>query len=217
MTCAGCATEITGEWAACPLCGGELSGARRTAPQPDIRLRYDRKRLLATLALASLVLVAGSAIAVRFFPEPINGFALVWFAVAAVWLVAFTAVRKRRNFAKAIVYGVVLVSLLVLYADHWQGWRGWSVDWVIPLLCSSAIVAILVAVRIARMRVADYVIYLWSAAFLGFVPALFMLFGFTGYTVPSWISIGLAIVASLSALLLHRSETVNELRKRFSI
>lgn len=217
MRCPACDLGVAGEWKACPLCSGPLEGAPTTSPHPDIPLRYERRKLLMGLAAASLFLIAGSLIAVRFFPGPIRGFSLVWFVLAAVWLLTLTVVRKRRNVAKVIVYGVAVASLLSLYADYLRGWEGWSIDWVIPLLCSASVVAIFVAVRIARMPVADYIIYLWSAALLGLLPALGLIFGYTGVTIPSWISIGLAAIAAALSLILHRSEAATELRKRFSI
>lgn len=217
MRCRGCGVEIVGEWSACPLCQGTLDGAPVASPHPDVPLRYDVRRLLMWLAGVSLLLVVGSLVAVQFFRGPISGFRLVWFALVSVWLVVLTVVRKRRNVAKMIVYTVTVGSLLTLYADHLRGWEGWSVDWVIPILCSSAIVAVFVAVRIARMEPADFIIYLWSTVVMGMLPAIPLALGWTGYDLPSWISIILAGVALLFVCTLHSGATGAELRKRLSI
>ena len=44
--------------------------------------------------------------------------------------------------------------------DWVTGWHGWSIDYVIPIICMVAMVLLAVIVKIKHMEISDYIIYL---------------------------------------------------------
>lgn len=217
--CPDCDADVRGDWRGCPLCGEPLAGGSNPAPAPwpDVPLRFDSRQVMRVLLLVSVVVIAGAFGALVIFPAPFNGLRLTAFGLAALWLVVVIAVRKRRNVAKSIVYLVVVTSLLSLYGDYLGGWRGWSTTYVIPITCSASIIALLIAVRIARMRPGDYVVYSWLTILMGVVPALFVAFGWVTNPLPSWISVGLSVLMLVAMQAFRGGEIQHELSKRLHV
>jgi len=217
--CPGCDADVRGDWLRCPLCRETLSGEADAtpAPWPDVPLRFDTRQVVRVLTLVSLVVIAATLLALVVFPAPLDGLRLAGLGLAALWLVVIIAVRKRRNVAKSIVYMVVIVSLLSAYSDYLDGWHGWSTTYVIPSVCTASIVALLIAVRIARMRPNDYLVYSWLTLLMSMVPGLFLVLGWVTHPLPSWISVGLG-VAMLGAMQAFRgAEIRHELGKRLQV
>ena len=218
--CSRCDIEVRGDWTDCPLCGAGLRSVTEPtpAPWPDVPPRFDVGQLLRVLLLVSVLIVVSGLLALRlFFPGPFEGLRLVVFALAALWLVAITAVRKRRNVAKSIVYLVVIACLLSVYGDYLDGWSGWSTTYMIPITCSSSTVALLIAARIARMRPGDYVVYWWLTILIGVVPGLFIALGWVTNPLPSWISVGLSFLMLIIMPMFRGAEIQHELNKRLTV
>lgn len=219
--CESCGVDVRGDWVTCPLCRAMLDEPRSPslrqvgAPWPDLPLRFDRRVLLRAIGLVSLLVIAGTLGTIVFIPVPWVRLMVMGFA--ALWLVALITVRKRRNVAKTIVYLVVAACGLCLYADFMSGWRAWSTTFVIPIVCSASIIALLVAARIARMRAGDYLVYSWVTLLLSVVPALFLAFGWVNHTLPSWISVAMGFAMLVWMQVVHGAEIQHEVRKRFNL
>ncbi|MGB3956177.1 MAG: DUF6320 domain-containing protein [Brooklawnia sp.] len=217
--CARCGMDLRGDWQHCPLCLAFVEeGDVVPAPWPDIPLRFDTRQLFRALLVVSVLMVVSGLVALRlFFPGPLEGLRVVAFGLAALWLVAIIAVRKRRNLAKSIVYLVVIVSLLSLYGDYLDGWQGWSTTFVIPITCSASIVGLLIAARVARMSPGDYIVYSWLTGLMGVVPGLFIALGWVTNPLPSWISVALSFLMLMIMPLVRGAEIQHELTKRLNM
>ena len=221
--CLACSAQIRGDWTTCPLCQTPLShkplasapAGVAAAPWPDVPLRFDRRVWMKVVLLASLVIIAGTLGAIVFIPVPWVRLMVMGFA--ALWLVAIITIRKRRNVAKTIVYLVVAACGLCLYADFLSGWGAWSTTYVIPIVCGASIIALLVAVRIARMRPGDYLVYSWLTLLFSVVPALFLAFGWVNHTLPSWISVAMGILMLVWMQVFHGADVQHEVRKRLHV
>ena len=153
--CANCDVDVRGDWDVCPLCRQALDTSSAPAepnPLPHLPLRFNRNRIRRILLWASLLVIVVSMGLQRL-------------------VVVIIIVRKRRNIAKNVSYLLVVTSGLCAYADHLGGWRGWSTTIVIPVMCIFAIVGILIAVRVVRLHVGDYILYAALSALIGLSPA----------------------------------------------
>lgn len=219
-SCPACHAELRGDWRRCPLCGEgvQVDGPGMVAaPWPDVPLRFDSRQVLRVLMLVSIVVIAAELLALRLFPAPFEGLRLAAFGLAALWLVVLIAIRKRRNVAKSIVYLVVAASLLSVYSDYLSGWRGWSTTFVIPIVCSASIIALLIAVRIVRMRPGDYLVYSWLTILMSVLPGLFLALGLVSNPLPSWISVGLGVLMLIAMQTFRGAEIQHELGKRLHL
>lgn len=219
-TCPDCRIDVRGDSQHCPLCGGPLEPgpAPAPAPWPDIALRFDRGRIWRALALWSLVVVVGTLAALQVFPAFFGGLRFLVLGLASLWFVAVVAVLKRRNVAKSIVYVVAITSVVTAYSDYLDDWHGWSLTWAIPIICSAAIIVLLVAVRITRMNPGDYIVYWWMASLLSLSPGLFLALDWVPEPqLPSWISVGLGVLMLVTIQTLRGADVQHELGKRLDV
>jgi hypothetical protein len=142
---------------------------------------------------------------------------LALFGIISMWLSVLILIRKRRNIAKGIVYLIVSLSLLCIYLDYLSGWSGWSTTYAVPIICSFAIVSLYIAVRLVKLGVRDYVLYLLTAALLGLLPALFLTLDWVTTSLPSSLSVMMSAVTLVIILLYHGGEIWRELYKRMHV
>lgn len=221
--CPQCKVDIQGQWARCPLCGAIThngTAGRADSPLPTIPLTFSRRRMTKVLLLVSVAVVLASFGLQLVFHRgtgQVGALRSIWLGVAAMWLVVLMAVRKRGNIAKGTVYLVVLVGLVTAYWDYLTGWHGWSLTYVVPIVCAFSIVALLIAVRMMRMEVGDYTVYTGLTVLLGLVPILFLVLGWVRNPIASAICIGVAAVALVVQILTQRREVGQELAKRLRL
>lgn len=218
--CQDCAVDIEGDWGACPLCGAVTVGKASPGPLADVPLRFSHRRLLRALLLTSFALIAASFLAQPWFSPEVPGLGVlrsVWLALAAMWLVVLMAVRKRRNPAKSTVYLVVLLGLVSVYWDYLVGWSAWSVTYVVPILCGSSVLAVLIIVRLTRIEVGEHIVYTGLTVLLGLVPLLLLALGVVATALPSLLCGGLSLLALLLIRLLRGRDVDHEVAKRLHL
>lgn len=220
IRCAACAVDIEGDWARCPLCGGEVTGTPVPAPMPTVPLVYSRRRLVRLLLLLSLLLIVASfGVQLVFGQEAagIGGLRSVWLGVCTLWLLTLAAVRERRNIARGTLVVVVLVGLVCAYWDYLTGWHGWSLSFTVPLVSTAAIIAVLVAVHLLRVEVGEHILYSGLIVLLGLVPMVFLALGWVEVALPSAICGVLSVVALVHLQLSAGASGRHELAKRLHL
>lgn len=219
-SCPDCAVHIEGEWTRCPLCGGAAVGEASPDPYPAVPLRFSRRRVLRALFLTSLGVIALSFLAQLLFRPEEEGLGVLrtlWLGIAALWLVVLMAVRKRRNFAKSVVYMVILVSGVCVYWDYLTDWSGWALTYTVPILCAAAILGVMITVRVIRMEVADHVVYSGLTVLLGLTPIVFLALGWVETALPSIICGALSVAGVVLLLTLRGAAVRHELAKRLHL
>ncbi|HMR48005.1 MAG TPA: DUF6320 domain-containing protein [Arachnia sp.] len=217
--CVECSVTIEGDWGRCPLCAGTVAGRASPSPLPAIPLRFSRRRVLRVLFLASIAVILisfGAQLLLDRDPAGIGLFRSIWLGVTAMWLVVLMAVRKRRNVAKGTVYLVVLVGLVCVYWDYLTGWPGWSLDYAVPLVCASSIVALQIAVRVMSIEVGEHILYSALTVLLGLTPIVFLALGWVSTPLPSVVCAVLALFGLVS-LASHAAAMRHELAKRLHL
>ncbi|WP_208560750.1 DUF6320 domain-containing protein [Marinilactibacillus kalidii] len=214
--CPRCQTTVKGEWTRCPLCGSQIMEKEHSAhanPFPEIPLRFNRARITKLLTGIS-ILVAMAYFAVQWFwAFPFFGLDYVLAGIISMWLVVLIIIRKRRNITKGILYLILFLSMISFYFDFTSGWQGWAVTYSIPIICTSALIAMFLAIQTVRLDAEDYVLYLQAAALLGFIPLIFLLMGWTTDPLPSVISFVTSTLMFWSVMIIHGKEIFITLRK----
>ena len=188
-----------------------------TNPFPDIPLRFIKEQVIKILVTASFGIIALGFVAEVLWLGQTERLKMVVFGIASMWLVVMIIIRKRRNIAKGIVYLIVWLSLISVYWDYLNGWQGWSTTYFVPIICSSALIAMFIAVRVVKLEAGDYLPYLIVAALLGLIPALFLALKLVEQAIPSAVSLGLSSVMLILILAFRRKVVMRELEKRFHV
>lgn len=218
--CPQCRVALEGDWTSCPLCAADTEGESVPSPLPAVPLRFSQRRLLRALFVTSLAVILASFLVQPLFTPGIPGLGVlrsVWLGLAAMWLVVLMAVRKRRNLAKSTVYLVVLVSLVSVYWDYLVGWSGWSVTYVVPILCGSSVLAVIIIVRAMRIEIGEHIVYTGLTMLLGLVPLVLLAIGLVTTPLPSLLCGGLSLLALVLIRVLRGSEVDHEVKKRLHL
>jgi hypothetical protein len=217
-TCKKCGVKVRGAETVCPLCQHRLSGEPEEAVYPQIPTVYKQHEMFFKCLILSSVAAGVVCVAVNLL-LPAGGFwsVFVVLGILCFWVSLAYAVRKKDNIPKNITGQVFLVSVLSFGWDWLTGWRGWSLNFVIPIACSVALLSLAIVAKVMRMPPGDYIAYFTIDIVFGIVPLVFYLTGLISIATPSVVCISLSIL-SLSALLVFEGKNMlQEMAKRFHV
>lgn len=219
--CNHCKVYIRDGKTKCTLCGNILlnedNGIKDEEVYPVIPPAFERHMAIRILVFISIVTIVISYIIYRLFPTSVNWPMLVVFGIISTWLSITDALRKRYNITKSIMWQVIIVSALSIFWDWKIGWKGWSIDYAVPILCIAAIIVMYVTAKVMKLSIRNYIAYFLLGGLFGIIPGLFILFDLVEVDYPSIISVAGSIIF-LSAILIFQGENIlTELQKRMHI
>lgn len=217
-TCKKCGVKVRGAETLCPLCQHRLPGEPEQAVFPQTPTVYRQHELFFKCLILSSV-AAGVICAAVNLLLPAGGFwsAFVIFGILCFWVSLAYAVRKMDNIPKNITVQVFLVSILSFGWDLMTGWHAWSLDYVIPIACSAAMLSLIIIAKVMKLPPGEYIVYFMVDILFGVVPLVFYLAGLIHIAMPSVICISLSCL-SLSALIIFEGkEMLQELVRRFHV
>ena len=220
ILCNNCKVYIRDGKNICPLCGNIVShrnSDKEAAVYPVIPPAYERHMAIRILVFISIVATVISYIVYKLFPTSVNWPMMVVFGIVSMWLSITDALRKRYNITKSIMWQVIIMSLLSIFWDWKTGWRAWSLDYAIPILCIAAIIVMYVTAKVMKLGIGYYIAYFLLGGLFGIIPGLFILLNLVTVDYPSIISVAISIIF-LSAILIFQGEKIlSELQKRMHI
>ncbi len=162
QSCPACGVNLTGSRAECPLCGKKLDGSRECEscgifPKIPVHVSYDFIFKISTFVMIVCIIVV-NIINFVFIPHLSLYIPLNLGAVCA-WIIVNVGFQKRRNIPKNIMYEAVIAMLLCIIWDKLTGWRGWSTDYVLPVMSGALVVFFFVMGIVDRSRRSSYTGY----------------------------------------------------------
>jgi hypothetical protein len=221
-SCKKCAVSVNGSFARCPLCQHTLTTDSVSEPTaatfPFLPLIKQKHIFLhRMLQLCSVAAVIVSVAVNRAFPSGQVWSLFVIAGVACMWLGLIVAIRKRHNILKNLAYQMHVVCILAVWWDLFTGWRGWSVDYVIPITFMSVMAATTILARVLKMPASDYIIYLVLLIFYGIIPVIFIITGLCTVIYPSLSCVAGSLVSLAALLIFEGRNMAAELRRRFHL
>lgn len=222
--CSDCKVTIRGNKDDCPLCGNSLPTKASNNDvsfddevYPEILPIFQRHMAIRIMVFISIVTIVASFTIYIIFPTDINWPMLLLFGILSAWLILVLAIRKRYNITKNIMWQVTVISLLSLFWDWETGWRGWSLEYVIPILCVAAMFSMYVIAKVMKLSVRDYIAYFLLDCLFGIVPILFIVFNWIEVLYPSIVCVAVSVIF-LFAIIIFQGESIkHELKKRMHI
>lgn len=218
--CPHCNVTIAGCKQCCPLCGGQLIGT--PDPTTEVFPALEKPRFTGSFVLRLLSLLAISVSVICLLVNIALGTQVWWslFVVvgsACVWSAAAVGIAYRRDIVQNIGWQIVLIPALSIAFDLGIGWRGWSIDFVLPCVCIAGLLAMLLLAVLLRLPVRSFAGPLIAACVLGIVPLVLVLTGLCRIQIPSLLCAGLALIALAAFLLFHGRTLFAELQRRFHL
>jgi hypothetical protein len=218
--CDNCQVLLKGDHPVCPLCGGIIpeSDEKEADVFPHIPTIYQEFNIFIRLMI--LISIAGIIISFAIniiFTRESSWSLLVAASILCMWISLFFIIRKKNNIPKTILWQVAIIGIFSVVWDWSMGWRGWSIDYVIPSICVGAMIVMAIAAKLLKIGVRDLIVYFFVDGIFGFIPIIFLLFGGLTVIVPSVICVASSAI-SLSALVLFEGDNMKaELNKRMHI
>ena len=137
--------------------------------------------------------------------------------VFCMWLLVIVGYRKRKNLLKNGMWQLLIVTAGAFLWDHFTGYQGWSLDFVLPFASLTIQAAMFVIARVCRMETEEYLFYLVQAAAVGCIPAVLYFAGAVTIQYPSVLCGGISVLILLGIAFFRRRELLQEIRKKFRL
>lgn len=132
--CRNCKIEILDETNRCPLCGSVLEKTVEVENMyPDVRMKSRKMTLIGRIYLFCAILVEALLVYINVVEESeiwwctIPGLALFY-----VYMLIRFAILGKTGYRAKIVVLTLLAILIMVATDFVVGYRGWSVNYVLP-------------------------------------------------------------------------------------
>ncbi len=131
------------------------------------------------------------------------------------WILAFIGLAKRRDLLKNAVWQMIVVSLLLTFWDFLTGWKGWSVNWGIPLTVTAVLLLMAGITAVLKLSPERYMIYFLMVCTVGLVWFGLAFFGVLTVRFPSALCGILSFLVLAAFLIFQRQTMADELKKKF--
>ena len=139
-------------------------------------------------------------------------------ATASMWVALAMGFLKRHNLLKNAMWQLIIVTAGCVIWDRMTGWRGWSVDFVLPGVSALVMLTMVLISRVYYKQPKDYVVYFVMASLYGLiVPLVCIAVGITKVTFPSVISMGMAVLMLVGLVLFRGKELRLEMEKNLHV
>lgn len=216
--CRQCRIHLRGNRKRCVLCGKTLVNTDcQTGGEdvfPKIPPAYERHLALRILSFISVCAIAVSFALEMIMPTAINWPLFVFFGLISTWLGFAVVLWKRHNIPKTILWQVVTVSLLSVFWDWQTGWRGWSLEYFIPIIYVAAEMVMYITARAMKIRTREYITYALLDGMFGIIPVLFILFHLVDVLYPSIVCVTVSVIFLAGIFIFQGENIVKELKKK---
>ena len=220
LHCKNCKVNLPDDPLQCPLCQGDLSGTPREEGNvfPVLsRHTIPSRSLLAKVTFCS-VAIAAVCLAIN-LSLPGGGwwFLFVVAGIASLWVDFALILKKRKNLHKNILWQVTAISLIAYVWDRFTGFHGWSLDYVLPILCTCAMIAMFVVAKARRLHIQEYILYLVMVCILGMLSFILIVGGAVRVAVPSAICFASSVLFLASLLFFEGKALHTEIQRRLHL
>jgi hypothetical protein len=203
------------------LCGNTLQTTDADADSkdifPDIPPAYESHLAIRIMVFISFAVVVASFAIRMIFPTDTNWPVFVIFGLVSMWLGLIVVVRKKHNIPKTIIWQVAVVSLLSVFWDWQTGWRGWSLEYLIPIVYVAAELIMYITAKIMKLGQKDYLTYALLDALFGILPLLFILFHWVKTPYPSILCAAFSVIFLAAIFIFQWDQIRKELNKKMHI
>ncbi|MFT8318465.1 MAG: DUF6320 domain-containing protein [Sporolactobacillus sp.] len=216
--CEKCRVKVRGEETRCPLCQNRLTGSAEENVYPSIPTVYKQNELFFKSLIFSTI-TAGVVCAAINLILPQSGYwsVFVLLGILCFWISLSYALRKKDNIPKSISNQVFILSILSVGWDWFTGWHGWSVNYVLPISFSVALLSLAIIAKVIKLPAEDYIVNLVVDIVFGIAPLILYIAGLVGPVIPSVICTSLSIISLSALILIEGKRVLREIIKNFHL
>jgi hypothetical protein len=132
-----------------------------------------------------------------------------------IYLMVKTSLMTYKNIGSIVVINVYMLSVMGFILDMILGFRGWSIDYLMPILILAGTISLVIFLFIKPKMFLNYFIYVLTITFFGIIELVLLLLGIIKYRVVSIIAIFISIMSIIGLFMFGDEAARNEFIKRF--
>jgi hypothetical protein len=95
--------------------------------------------------------------------------------------------------------------------------KGWSINYVIPLVCVAAMISMALISKIIKLYIEDYILYIIIDGLFGIVPIIFIITGLLDVLYPSIICISISVISLATIIIFEDKRLIAEIKRRLHV
>lgn len=225
--CDKCKVSVRSKQGNCPLCQNLILDSEQikkdffiedTSAFPFIPTIYHQYNLFFRMIIFISIIIGVACLSINvIFPFESWWSFFVIGGIFCMWISLALIIQKRHNILKTIFWLVAVSTIASFIWDYFTTHSGWSINYVIPSICTIAMIVMGIIAKVMKLHVGDYLIYLVMDAIFCILPVILYLIGYLNVVYPSIICIAAGII-SLAGLLLFEGENMrSEIKKRIHL
>lgn len=220
--CPKCKVNIRGKKSCCPLCQGQVREIEigKEVPAPFPTLKKHRISGITFLKVITFIFIAMEIILGTVNIQTDNIYPFVGVSMLGTfvaWLTAVTTLYLRNNLLKVITWEVVVAIIVDIYIDLRTGFRGWSVEWMVPGTLLGLAIATIIIAKIMKLRLDEYILYLVLDLCMALSQMIFIKNGMNDFTWPAVITIMVYLILIAGLIIFRFEDLKNASQKMFNM
>lgn len=220
--CKQCNLEILDETMVCPLCKSVLEVSDETehtaTGYPDVKAASRKLNFIVKLYSFLAIITEAALIIINYISfrgiwwSAISGISILYFYITLKY-----SLLKNNGYKKVILTQVVGAVLLVIASDYIVGYRGWSINYVLPsaVLLLDVTIGILMLVNMANWQ--SYILMQILTVLVSLGCLLLWKFGVITQPIVTLTALGVSVSILLATLIFGDRKAKNELKRRFHV
>ena len=203
--CPECHVRVGGPVSHCPLCGAELLPEENAAAEGPLYPQFSEPekqqsrfpflaKLFAFISLA-VVIICGTVDLV--ISHKLTWSLFVIGGVIAAWTSVGVHLLTDLNLNYKLLADLCSFSLYMMLIDRLTGWKGWSTDYVIPIVYIGVMITTIILALVFREFWREYILSLVAICILGIGPLVIF---FTSQSPMRYLCLAAALMAGLLML-----------------
>ena len=229
IRCQKCGLTFSVERVYCPLCKKRIidEGTEDSSIKEDFDVFPVTQKKQAdfifmkivTFAALAAVIVAGMVDRMMVLSDrtwqPI--FFLVVIGVAGGYALLIVGQRKWKNIRKMVMYEVIIGMILCIAYDWYTGWKGWSVQIVLPLTVVGMNLLYFILGFVDRKHQTDYGIYFLLTIIATVFVVILVCVGVMHNTMLVTVTTGIGVLLLIAKIIFQGKTFLSELSRRLHV
>ena len=215
--CVNCKIEVLDETELCPLCRSILRPTEAVENMyPDVRVKMHKCKLIANIYLFCALCAQAALVTLNILLRwKIWWSIVIGLALGYVYLVLRYAVLGKSGYRSKIFLLSLVAVLAAVAADMAIGYRGWSVEYVLPAGIAAVDLAIGGCMIFNRRSWQSYMLWQLWMALLSFIPVHLFLVQRMHSPLLAFLPLILSCALFFGTLIIGDRRARTELRRRF--
>ncbi len=197
--------------------GAEVSHIEPDYPE-DAKPNYEGRKFMKGFTFFCIAAAVIGVMANMIITPDKNWALLLSFGILSMWFALAVGYTKRHNLMKNAMWQLCVVTIGCIVWDIFMGWRGWSVNWVLPCVNILILISMMIISKIQSHSAREYMIYYVMATLYGMIlPLIFVLTEVITFTAPAVLCIGFSFLFFVALILFKGREFREEIHKKLHI